>query len=64
MLVQKDREIYLFWLCIYYQSILQNVPFIKYKKHQQNIGRMNIEKLLKDIDIFKIFTGSALSNRK
>ena len=61
MLVQKDREIYLFWLCICYQSIL---PFIKNKKHQQNIGHMNIEKLLKDIDIFKIFTGSALSNRK
>ena len=61
MLVQKDREINLFWLCIWYQSIL---PYIKNKKHPQNIGRKNIKELLKDIAILKIFTGSALSNRK
>ena len=61
MLVQKDRDINLIWLCICYQSILQ---FIKNKKHPQNIGRMNIKELLKDIAILKIFTGSALTNRK
>ena len=61
MLVQKDRDINLIWLCICYQSIL---PFIKNKKHPQNIGRMNIKELLKDIAILKIFTGSALTNRK
>ena len=61
MLVQKYREINLFCLCICYQSIL---PFIKIKKHPQNIGHMNIKELLKDIAILKIFTGSAQSNRK
>ena len=50
MIVQKDREINLFWLCICYQSIL---PFIKNKKHPQNIGRMNIKELLKDIAIWR-----------
>ena len=60
ILVEKDREINLFWLCICYQSIL---PFIKNKKHPQNIGRMHIKELLKGIAVLKIFTGSALRNR-
>ena len=42
MLVQKDRDINLFWLCICYQSIL---PIIKNKKHLQNIGRMYTKEL-------------------
>ena len=37
---------------------------MKNKKRLQNIGRMNTKELLKDIAILKIFTGSALSNRK
>ena len=37
VLVQKDSEISLFWLCFCCQSIL---PIIKNKKHLQNIGRM------------------------
>ena len=60
-LVQKDREINLFWLCICYKSILL---IIKNKKHLHNIGRMHTKDPLKDIAILKIFTGSALSNRK
>ena len=42
VLVQKDREINLFWLCICYQSILL---IIKNKKHLQNIGRMYTKEL-------------------
>ena len=42
VLVQKDREINLFWLCIWFQSI---IPIIKNKKHLQNIGRMYIKEL-------------------
>ena len=37
ILVQNDRDIYLFWLCFCFQSKL---PIIKNKKHLQNIGRM------------------------
>ena len=61
MLVQKDRDINLYWLCICYQSIL---PIIKNKKYLQNIGRMYTEDLSKDIAILKIPTGSVLSNGK
>ena len=57
MLVQKHPEINLFWLPISYQSVL---PILKIKKHLQNIGRM----YTKEIAILKLFTGSALSNRK
>ena len=59
--MQKDHDINLFWFCICYQSVL---PIIINKKRIQNIGRMYTKELSKDIAILKIFTGSALSNRK
>ena len=42
VLVQKDREINLFWFFICYLSIL---PIIKNKKHLQNIGRIYTQKI-------------------
>ena len=46
MLVQKDSEINLFWLCNLYQSMLL---IIKNKKHQRNIV-----KALPKHDVYKI----------